>query len=159
MELIFNIFLAIFMLVYLFIASRFNVTSVSGDIFGAGGYPVTLSIIGLILLIVISMSVIKSKEKIRIPMLDLKSTDGKAVLLNVSMLTCYLILMNYIGFVFSTPLYLLGSTRFMGYKKILPLLVYTAVLSMVLVFIFGKVFFVPLPRGIGLFRELSYSIY
>lgn len=159
MEIIFNIFLAVLMLLYLFLASQFNVTTVTGDIFGAGGYPVVLSILGLILIIVISISVIKNKEKVRIPMLDFKSMDGKAVLLNVTMLSGYLILMNYIGFLFSTPLYLLGSTRFMGYKKIIPLLIYTAVLSIVLVFIFGKVFYVPLPRGVGLFRELSYSIY
>jgi len=159
MEIIFNIFIAAIMQLYFFFASQFNATTVTGDIFGAGGYPKVLAILGLILIIIISISVMKNKEKVRIPMLDFKSTDGKAVLLNVTMLSGYLILMNYIGFLFSTPLYLLGSTRFMGYKKIIPLLIYTAVLSIVLVFIFGKVFYVPLPRGVGIFRELSYSIY
>lgn len=159
MEIIFNILLAALMLVYFFFAAQFNTASINGDIFGAGGYPKILAALGLILIIIISVNVFKRKEKIRIPMLDFKSTDGKAVLLNVTMLSGYLILMNYIGFLFSTPLYLLGSTRFMGYKKIIPLLVYTVVLSVVLIFVFGKVFYVPLPRGMGLFRELSYSIY
>lgn len=159
MEVVFNICVAAFMLGYLFFATQFDATTVNGDIFGAGGYPIVLSILGLILLIVISINVIKNKEKVRIPMLDIRSIDGKAVLLNVTMLSSYLILMNYIGFLFSTPLYLLGSTRFMGYKKIVPLLIYTAVLSIVLVAIFGKVFYVPLPRGIGIFRELSYGVY
>ena len=159
MEVIFNIFLAAFMLAYLFFAFQFNATTVTGDIFGAGGYPKILSVLGLVLIIIITINVVKRKEKVRIPMLDIKSIDGKAVLLNVTMLTSYLVLMNYIGFLISTPLYLFGSTRFMGYKKIMPLMIYTAVLSIVLIFIFGKVFYVPLPRGVGLFRELSYNIY
>ncbi len=159
MELIFNIVIALFMIGYFFLASQFNVTTVTGDVVGAGGYPKVLAILGLILLLLISVNVIKNKEKVRIPMLDIKSKDGKAVLLNVLMLTGYLVLMNIIGFLISTPLYLFGSTRLMGYKKYVPLLIYTAILSTVLVVIFGKVFYVPLPRGIGIFRELSYSFY
>ncbi|SCZ79378.1 tripartite tricarboxylate transporter TctB family protein [Acidaminobacter hydrogenoformans] len=159
MEIIFNVIIAIFMIAYLFLAAQFNVTTVTGDIVGAGGYPKVLAILGLLLLLIISFNVMKNKNTIRIPMLDLKSKDGKAVLLNVVMLTGYLIMMNTIGFLLSTPLYLFGSTRLMGYKKYVPLLIYTAILSTVLVVIFGKVFYVPLPRGIGIFRELSYSFY
>lgn len=159
MEIIFNIGLAIFMIAYLFLASQFDVTTVTGDVVGASGYPKSLAILGLLLLLFISINVMKNKNKIRIPMLDLKSKDGKAVLLNVLMLTGYLVLMNTIGFLISTPLYLFGSARFMGYKKYVPLLIYTVILSTVLVVIFGKVFYVPLPRGIGIFREISYSFY
>lgn len=159
MEMIFNLFLAAIMLAYLFFATQISGTSVTGDIFGAGGFPVVLAILGLILIFFISIHVIRNKTKVKIPMFDFKSQDGKAVILNVSVLTGYLIMMNYIGFLFSTPLFLFGSAKLMGYKKMGALLIYTVVLSAILIIVFGKVFYVPLPRGVGIFRELSYSIY
>ena len=77
-------------------------------------------------------------------MFDLKSQAGKAVVLNVIILSAYLFFMNIIGFVLSTVLFLFASSRGMGYKKINSLLVYTLIVTVALVVAFGKIFFITL---------------
>jgi putative tricarboxylic transport membrane protein len=159
MEMIFNTVVGIFILGYLGCALILDKNSVAGDVFGAGGFPIVLSIIGLITLVLISTKTLRKKTKVHIPMFNLKSQAGETLAVNIAILTAYVFLMDVIGFILSTLLFLFGSARSMGYKQIPILLFYTVVLAVILVFSFGKVFFVPLPRGIGFFRELSYFFY
>jgi putative tricarboxylic transport membrane protein len=159
MEMIFNIAMGLFIVLYLVLSLLLNKESLSGDVLGAGGFPIILGIIGLVILAVITAKVAKDKTKIPIPLLNLKSGEGKVLALNITILAAYLLLMDVIGFTLSTLLFIFGSARAMGYKKMVMLSVFSLVLTVVLVLSFGKGFFVPLPRGIGIFRELSYFIY
>jgi putative tricarboxylic transport membrane protein len=159
MEVVFNVAIGIFILGYLYLAFLLDKQSITGDIFGAGGFPIAIGILGLVCLVIITVMVAKKKDKIHIPMLDLKSGEGKRLVLNIAFLTVYLFLMDVIGFIASTLLFLFGSARAMGYKKIAVLILYTVVLTGILVVSFGKVFAVPLPRGVDIFRELSYIFY
>lgn len=159
MELIFNAAVALFMLGYMYLALQLGASNITGDIFGAGGFPVFVAGLGLAVLSYISYNVYKSKHSVTIPMFDFKSASGKSLGLNVLSLTAYVLLMDVIGFAISTPLFLIASTRSMGYKNIKPLILYTVIVTAALLIVFGKVFFIPLPRGTGIFRELSYMIY
>lgn len=159
MELIFNGVVGVLILVYMFFALQFGVSTVQGDVFGAGGFPIVIAVIGLVVLTLITINVKKSKTAVHIPMFDLKSASGRMVALNVLALTAYVFLMDVIGFALSTFLYLVAGASSMGYSKYKALAIYTVIVSVVLVVVFGKVFFIPLPRGIGIFRELSYFIY
>jgi putative tricarboxylic transport membrane protein len=89
----------------------------------------------------------------------LKSTEGRMLALTIAILAAYLLLMDVIGFTLSTLLFIFGWARTMGYKKMGMLSIFSLVLTVALVLSFGKGFFVPLPRGIGIFKELSYLIY
>jgi putative tricarboxylic transport membrane protein len=159
MEMIFNIMMGMFILFYLVLAFLLKKESLTGDALGAGGFPMILGVIGLAILVFITAKVFKDKTKIPIPMLRLKSVEGKLLALNIVIFSAYLLLMDVIGFALSTLLFLFGSARGMGYKKTVLLSLFSLLLTVVLVFTFGKLFFVPLPRGIGIFRELSYFIY
>jgi putative tricarboxylic transport membrane protein len=159
MEMIFNIALGLFILLYLVLSLLLNKESLTGDVLGAGGFPIILAIIGLAILALITARVAKDKTKIPIPLLNLKSGEGKVLALNIVILSAYLLLMDVIGFTLSTLLFIFGGARAMGYKKMGMLSVFSLVLTVALVLSFGKGFFVPLPRGIGIFRELSYLIY
>jgi putative tricarboxylic transport membrane protein len=159
MEMIFNIVMGIFILFYLVLAFLLKKESLTGDALGAGGFPIILSVIGLVLLVLITVKIAKDKTKIPIPLLNLKSVDGKLLALNIVILAAYLLLMDIIGFALSTLLFLFGSARGLGYKKTAVLSLFSLLLTVILVATFGKLFFVPLPRGIGVFRELSYFIY
>ena len=64
-----------------------------------------------------------------------------------------------LGFAVSTMLYLFIAPASFGYSKWSMLTVFSIAGAVVLVGVFGTVFYVPLPRGIGLFRELSYLVY
>jgi putative tricarboxylic transport membrane protein len=159
MEMIFNIAMGLFILFYLVLSLLLSKESIAGDNLGAGGFPIILGVIGLVILAFITAKVLKDKSKITIPLLNLKSVDGKLLALNIVILSTYLLLLDILGFAFSTLLFLFGSTWAMGYKKVVVVCVFSIVLTAILTVCFGKFFFVPLPRGIGIFRELSYLIY
>ena len=159
MEMIFNIVMGMFVLFYLVLAFLLKKESLTGDALGAGGFPMILAVIALALLVLITVKIVKDKTKIPIPLLNLKSAEGRVLGLNIVILSAYLLLMDVIGFALSTLLFLFGSTRGMGYKKTIMLSLFSLLLTVALVATFGKFFFVPLPRGIGIFRELSYFIY
>jgi putative tricarboxylic transport membrane protein len=159
MEMIFNIVMGMFILFYLVLAFLLKKESLTGDALGAGGFPIILGIIGLAILVLITAKIVKDKTKIPIPMLNLKSVEGKVLALNIIILAAYLLLMDIIGFALSTLLFLFGSARGLGYKKTAVLSLFSLLLTTILVATFGRLFFVPLPRGIGIFRELSYFIY
>ena len=159
MEMIFNILMGVFILFYLVLSFLLKKESLTGDALGAGGFPMILAVIALALLVLITVKIAKDKTKIPIPLLNLKSAEGRVLGLNIVILSAYLLLMDVIGFALSTLLFLFGSTRGMGYKKTIMLSLFSLLLTVALVATFGKFFFVPLPRGIGIFRELSYFIY
>ena len=74
-------------------------------------------------------------------------------------IAAYMILMIYIGFTLSTLAFVFVNPIVMGYKKYKVLALYSVVLTVALILVFGKIFYVPLPRGIGFLREISYYIY
>lgn len=71
----------------------------------------------------------------------------------------YTLLMGYLGFALSTLLFILFATKVMGMQKWLSSLLTTVIGTAAIIFIFANLLAVPLPRGIGLFRELSFLIY
>lgn len=71
----------------------------------------------------------------------------------------YTFLMGYIGFTLSTLLFIFFATKVMGMQKWLSSLMTTVISTGAIIFIFANLLAVPLPRGIGLFRELSFLIY
>ena len=101
----------------------------------------------------------KEKKKVDIPMLNLLSIDGRMVFINVLVLAAYVGLLDVIGFVLATFAYLIAAPLSMKYSKPVLLAIFASVTTAVMAIVFGIVFYVPLPRGVGLFRELSYLIY
>lgn len=159
MEMIFNFAVGIFIAFYMVLSFGLDKHTVKGDVFGAGGFPIALAVLGLVVLGFIVWDGLKNKRKVDIPMFDLKSASGKMLIVSVMILAAYLLLMDVIGFFLATLLFAFGSARAMGYNRLPVLLAFSAALSVVIVVIFGDVFYVPLPRGMGIFRELSYFIY
>ena len=158
-ELIFNCLMGLGIVFFLFQAFSLPQTDNPTDILGAGGLPIILGALGLVLLALITVRVFRAKTKIAIPMFELGSLDGRAVALNVVLLLAYITALNFAGFVLSTLLYLLTAGWSIGFRKPLQLAIYAIVVTAVLTAVFGVLFMVPLPRGIGQLRELSYLIY
>lgn len=158
-ELIFNCLVGLGIVFFLAQAFSLPPSDNPTDYLGAGGFPIILGILGLIVLAVITVRVLRAKTKIKIPMFELGSLDGRAVALNVVLLFVYIMVLDVIGFILSTLLYLPIAGWFIGYRKRLRLAIYAAAVTVVLTVVFGILFVVPLPRGIGQLRELSYLIY
>lgn len=158
-ELIFNCLVGLGIVFFLVQAFSLPQSDNPGDVLGAGGFPVILGVLGLIVLAVITVRVLREKTKVTVPMFDLGSLDGRSLALNVVLLFVYIMVLDVIGFVLSTLLYLPIAGWSIGYQRPLRLALYTVAVTAVLTGVFGILFLVPLPRGVGLLRELSYMIF
>ncbi len=158
-EIIFNILIGLGILFYLVQAVQLPTTDNPADVLGAGGFPIVIGIIALVGLAMITIRVVKEKHKVAIPMLNLRSIDGRMVFINVLLLAGYVGLLDVIGFVLATFAYLVAAPLSMGYRKPVVITIFASVTTAVMVVVFGIVFYVPLPRGVELFRDLSYLIY
>ena len=158
-EIVFNILIGLGVLFYLVQAIQLPTTDNPADVLGAGGFPIVIGIIALIGLAMITIHTIKEKRKVDIPMLNLRSVDGRMVFINVLVLAAYVGLLDVIGFVLATLIYLVAAPLSMGYRKPAVLAVFSIATTAVMTVVFGMVFYVPLPRGVELFRDLSYLIY
>lgn len=158
-EIVFNILIGLGVLFYLAQAIQLPATDNPADVLGAGGFPIIIGVIALIGLAMITIHTIKEKHKVDIPMLNLRSVDGRMVFINVLVLAAYVGLLDVIGFVLATLIYLVVAPLSMGYRKPAALAFFSGVTTAVMVVVFGILFYVPLPRGAELFRDLSYLIY
>ncbi|UAL48021.1 tripartite tricarboxylate transporter TctB family protein [Sutcliffiella horikoshii] len=80
-------------------------------------------------------------------------------MISLIMLIIYVLLLNVIGFVISTPLFLYGISLLLGQKKQLYSVIFGFVTTVVFVGLFSVLLSIPLPRGIGVFRQLSLLFY
>lgn len=158
-ELVFNGLLGLAMLFFLMQALILPSSDNPADVLGAGGFPAILAIFGMIVLAAITLRVIRSKTHVKIPLFELATLDGRTVAFNVALLLAYVFVLDVIGFVLSTLLYLPVAGWLIGYRRLLPLVLYAVAVTATLTVVFGMLFVVPLPRGLGQLRELSYMIY
>ncbi len=158
-EIVFNILIGLGVLFYLAQAIQLPTTDNPADVLGAGGFPIIIGVIALIGLAMITIHTIKEKRKVDIPMLNLRSIDGRMVFINLLVLGAYIALLDVIGFVLATLIYLVAAPLSMGYRKPVILALFASITTAVMVVVFGIGFYVPLPRGMDLFRDLSYMIY
>ena len=160
-ELIFNTVLGIVLVGYLVMGFLMRKAGSPTDVLGAGGFPIIVAVVGLVVLAAITVNHLRSRDgkKVALPMFDLKSIDGRLALLNLVLLALYIGLLDVIGFTLDTLLYLPAAALAMGYRKKLNIAIFAVIMTVVMVLAFGKLFFVPLPRGLGFLRELSFLLY
>lgn len=158
MELIFSLILGVILLFGLGTALRIPTRTVGTDILKAGGFPIGIIVLSLVALgFLMAYHIRGCKREGKSPFTG-QGMPPK-VIATAAMICVYAALMNVIGFTLSTLVFTLANPLIMGYKKHRVLVLFSVLLTAVVVLVFGKVFFIPLPRGLGFLRELSYYIY
>lgn len=71
----------------------------------------------------------------------------------------YVVLLNIVGFIISTILFLYGISLLLGQKKQLNSIIFAIVTTVVFIGLFSILLSIPLPRGLGIFRQLSLLFY
>ena len=164
MELLFNAVLGIIFLVFLVGSFFIRKTSVAADVLRPYGYPMIFSIIGLVLLGFVTLGkIVKKKGEAEAETEDDADAFSKSGAIRCGLILLavflYMMLVNYIGFIICTLLFVFCAPLIIGYRKWKVLAVFAVLMTAMLVIFFGKIFFISLPRGIGIFRELSFSLY
>ena len=156
---IFNIILLI--IFSFFLKESFNIQSLREvDPLGAGGFPKYILILIVILLIISLLDTIKQymrtkneKEK-KMPKDILIAFIGLIISIAV-----FIVILDYIGFVVSGILLTLALLLFLGERKKIRLALLTLFVPLIFTILFGQFLSVPLPRGLGLFQDISRIFY
>jgi hypothetical protein len=159
-ELFFNILL-ILLLVVLYVSSLgIGGRRVSSDHFGPQGFPQLLIMLSIPLLIWVSVRVLTQVRAERRPE---ERFDGelfkRPIFVCLFILVAYVASLNLAGYTLSTLLFIFVMGKGIRYSKNLRLALFSVVTTGILVLVFGRCFAVPLPRGIGWLRELSFFLY
>jgi hypothetical protein len=137
---------------------RIPARTVGTDVLKAGGFPLGVIVLSLVVLGFLIVRYILRCRKDGKPVLTGSGIHPRA-LAAAAAIAVYAVLMNVIGFMLSTLAFTFANPLVMGYKNYRLLAVFSVVLTVVIILVFGKVFYIPLPRGLGFLRELSYYIY
>ena len=156
MELIFSLILVVILIGAYFRSLSFGGMEISTDKIGPGGLPQIIILLCLLLMAFIIWGSLKKREKRKA---NLTHKGFVIMLVNIAMFGIYIFFMNVIGFVLSTFFYGTVAIRTMGYKSLGKSTVFMFVLTVLVTLVFGRIFYVSLPRGISLFRHFSYFIY
>lgn len=163
MEKFFNAVLGLILIGFLVGSQSIPVKEVNSDIVGASGFPAIFSIIGLFLLLgIVLQDYYKNKNRKDENKKD-KIIVNKEKLIRlftvIILLILYTALVEKLGFVIINLIFVFFCIRTLGSKKWKFNLLFSVILTTVLLIIFGKIFVVSLPRGIGILRELSFYLY
>ncbi|MFK4997112.1 tripartite tricarboxylate transporter TctB family protein [Bacillus sp. N9] len=77
-------------------------------------------------------------------------------MISLAAIILYVVLLNFIGFIISTILFLYGISFLLGQKKQLNAILFTIVTTGVFIVLFSVLLEIPLPRGLGIFRNSAY---
>jgi len=143
-------------LLFLFIQSMgLKGITVSKDQIGPAGFPQLVIILSLLLIIYILFTLMKAKKKEK----SLDWRKRKVLIVHVFLFFLYLLFLDSIGFIFSTLPYSYLGIRNLGYSDKKKTFLFSLTMTASIILLFGRLFLVSLPRGIGVFRELSYFFY
>ena len=158
-EILFNLLLIALLIVFYLASRGFGGRPVSTDHFGPQGFPQLLILLLMAFLGILTCRAILALRK------EKSSPAPSLASLNQPMLRSSLILIGYVfcldlfGYIVATVCFIFIGAKAIGYASHLKLALFSCIVTAILVLVFGSFFSVPLPRGMGPLRELSYFIY
>ncbi len=157
-EMVFNGFLALLFVAFMIGGTQIPRLSRPTDIVEAGGFPVVFASVGLFLLIweMIDQSR-KGGEIEKKP--ELYPSGIMKLAMIVCMTIAYILLIRIVGFTVLTIVYAIISMNLLQSKKQGFNILFAVLSTLVLVIIFGRFFGISLPRGMNVFKTLSFYLY
>lgn len=90
------------------------------------------------------------------PLLDIRQIR---FLIAVAMITAYILLLPRVGFIIITPVFMIAFMYLLGEQSKAWILGVSVGLTAIIVVLFTKAMYVPLPRGQGIFLQFSQIFY
>jgi hypothetical protein len=123
---------------------------------GPGFWPrLTLAGMMIVAAIILVRARIEAKKGDRAS----SSPVSKAFVVMTGLLVCYILAIHVTGFLPASFLMLLGFIRLLGEKNTLIVFCTSFGLVATIYVVFAKIMLSPLPRGVSIFKELSYFLY
>ncbi|WP_101296900.1 tripartite tricarboxylate transporter TctB family protein [Halegenticoccus soli] len=83
------------------------------------------------------------------------SDEDKRYVGTIVLIAVYIGLLNQIGFLVITPIFLFAFTWLQGYRSVIKLVPFSVLTSFVIFVLFRNFMNIALPYGVGIFRELG----
>ncbi len=143
----------------LLIADRFK-SSFQGRV-EANFWPKVVLGLLVVLSIINIFSILKNKVDDKEEMAQQKGIkkDHFKLYSSIILMVLYVALINIIGFVCLTPIFLIILFWILGYRKKLLNPLIAIVIVIAIIYIFPNVLYLMLPRGVGIFRDISLIFY
>jgi 4-amino-4-deoxy-L-arabinose transferase-like glycosyltransferase len=143
-----------------FESTKFQGHEVYGKL-GPAYWPKFLLICMMVLSVLVAVDAFRERKKGDPGVKEaLKFNSGKLrFLLAIGFIVAYFILMKIFGFIALTPIFLLAFMYLLGEKKKIWMLIIAFGMTALIVWVFTKAMYVPLPRGVGIFLDFSHIFY
>ncbi len=80
-------------------------------------------------------------------------------LLAIGFILSYFYLLNIFGFILLTPFFLMAFMYLLGERKKIWMMIISVGITFLIIYVFTKAMYVPLPRGKGIFLDFSHLFY
>lgn len=90
---------------------------------------------------------------------EVEEVHKSRYLIIIIALFAYILSLSFIGFVPTTPFMLMGIALIIGMRKWYSMALTGVLGTACFIYLFANTLNIPLPRGVGIFRELSYFLY
>jgi len=88
-----------------------------------------------------------------------KTLNPQNLWITVAFMLAYAFLLEKVGFVLLTPIWIATYLLAIGMRRWKWLIGATIIFSAFMIVVFPKLMLIPLPRGVGIFREISLLVY
>jgi len=143
------------MLVLYYETKSFPDMNIGGSL-GAEWWPQTILTLGM-LLTVLSAGFAARKENKPGTIVDMEEVISLGI--SAAIFVVFLVANEMLGFVGATPILMAGFIWQLGGRKVSTLVGASVACSLGFAVLFGRLMEVPLPRGMGAIRSLSYMLY
>lgn len=165
MELVFDLFLVTVFSAFLFMSNSITAKTISNDQLGSKGFPQMIAAVAIVLLLAIILRTIVAKKKgggIKVQSVETEPVARSLyirVFALIILLFLYILFLKKLGFTLETLLFIFLSLTILGYRNYRISAIFSVAFTAMLVIVFGRVFFIAIPRGTGFLKELSYFLY
>ena len=131
------------------------------DPMGPFAWPTMLGVLTILLLVIHILSLLRKRNEpgaLTLTKWSLKEVVTSKLFLGALCLFVYISLLEYIGFLIATPLFILSYPTLLGQQSWRVKMAAMVLATLALYFLFSAVLQVPLPRGYGIFRGISMSL-
>ena len=90
---------------------------------------------------------------------EVKLLKNPIIFIIASIVGIYILLLNIVGFIIATIIFVYPASILLGMKRKIYAIFLTIISTIIFVSVFGLLLNIPLPRGLGIFREISFYFY
>lgn len=158
-ELVFNAALAIFFIYCFFYVGITTPDNTAGQLDGAQWSQGLLAVL-VILLIVNIIKIIKNKDntKTKVISFNIKGIITNKLFIGIALLLVYSIALSRTGFLLTSFILVFLYSYLLGERKIIRMILTSALSVIALYLLFDRVLDIMLPRGTGIFRTFALFI-